>query len=425
MKRSLKKLYRRIYTGFSIKNNDSGFTLLELLIAILILAVVMVPMLNSFVVNARVNRKAKIKLRSTMIAQDIMEGLKGYSTDDIYKQFSGESDFRLIANTALDTPDKVSANTVIASVSAEGLQYTYYLKNLNYQGFNYDATVKIDGSPYKAAGGKTNISGDSISYNDIPLANISAMDSSYDGLFMSDNDEARKSMESDLVSKKSDALNCKINRTFDIILSENGVTSKGNKKQLAIVRVRYDAISENMVYTSSTREYTAYNNVDIADDGCTIRSLYFFYYPAYGSKYKDVINFINRDKMEVTLYVMKQKTTDPAVLSNLYTYELSYIPELYVAEEHGFQKTKVCTNIQYSLYDGSKLTTPTQAFYSSNGSPAKGAPLKIEENVVEKKSINRMFDAVVNVYEKGAADETPEFPKEKLLTTLDGTKINQ
>ena len=37
--------------------------------------------------------------------------------------------------------------------------------------------------------------------------------------------------------------------------------------------------------------------------------------------------------------------------------------------------------------------------------------------------VNRMFDAVVKVYEPGAA--AAGFPEDMVLTTLDSTKINQ
>ena len=57
-----------------IKSSDNnGFTLLEVLIAVMILAIVIVPMLHSFVSSHRINSKSKQYMRATTLAQDEME----------------------------------------------------------------------------------------------------------------------------------------------------------------------------------------------------------------------------------------------------------------------------------------------------------------------------------------------------------------
>ena len=175
----------------ALYRDRKGFTLVELLIAMIILVVALIPMLNSFAVNAKVNRKSKIKLRSTMIAQDIMEGIKGYSTKDIYKQFTGVSDFRLIENDGIVDPSThkvISANATV-SANADGLVAVYTMKDLEYQGQKYDAKLEIDGTNFTASGNRMSatISGSKIQPNSEDLVDMSIMDSSYDGIFMSDN----------------------------------------------------------------------------------------------------------------------------------------------------------------------------------------------------------------------------------------------
>lgn len=68
--------------------NNKGMSLVELLIAVVILAVIVVPLLHAFVTSSKVNAKAKSKLRQTAVAQDIMEGLKAYSVEDLVYQFN-------------------------------------------------------------------------------------------------------------------------------------------------------------------------------------------------------------------------------------------------------------------------------------------------------------------------------------------------
>lgn len=68
--------------------DNRGVSLVELLIAVVILAVIVVPLLRAFVMSARVNARSKTSLRETAMAQDIMEGLKAYTVEDLAYQFN-------------------------------------------------------------------------------------------------------------------------------------------------------------------------------------------------------------------------------------------------------------------------------------------------------------------------------------------------
>ena len=433
----------------SIKGDNAGFTLLELLIAVLILAVALVPMLNSFVVNARVTRKAKIKLRSTMIAQDIMEGLKGYTTEDVNRQMTGLDDLRLVDNESITDPAThkiISANVVL--VSYNGLNAEYGIKNMKYQGFDYDAKISLNGQNYTESANKANTtastSGNTVKImpNSEELAVIHDMNNNYDGLYMSDSYDVRKELflkqlrEGEPPVFKAN----KVNRTFTITLSNNGVTAIGGQKQIANVEVKYETVSSGSVTGSFIKNYTAYNNVDIVDDGCNIRNLYFFYYPAYSGEYDvdgygtkvniqftDNIIFTNYDSIPVSLYIVKQIPPDSEteVLSELYTKEMVYEPNIYIKEPASVgvlgRKTKVFSNLTKNLQDGSDLVNKAK-FHFGIGELTVTAEQLGADKMISQEAVNRLFDAVVSVYEKGSADEG--FPEERILTRLDSTKIN-
>ena len=449
MKGSDDIFFAKLNRKLSLKENNSGFTLLELLIAVLILAVAIIPMLNSFVVNARVTRKSKIKLRSTMIAQDIMEGLKGYTTEDVNRQITGADDLRIVDNPSITNPAThkiISANVVL--VSNNGLQASYGIKEMKYQGFDYDAKIDLNGAPYTESGNKTNTtvnpSGPPIPIkpNSDELAIIHDMNNNYDGLFMSDSYDVRRELflkelrEGEPPVFKAN----KVRRTFTIVLSNNGVTAIGGQKQLANVEVKYETISAGSVKDSFIKNYTAYNNVDIVDDGCKIRNLYFFYYPAYSGEYdvdglgnkvnityEDKIIFTNFDSIPVSFYIVKQIPPDSEtdVLAELYTKEMVYEPKIYIKEPASVgvlaRKTKVYSNLTTNLQDGSELVNKAKFFFGIGELAVTAAQIGAD-SMVSKEAVNRFFDAVVSVYEKGSADEG--FPEERLLTRLDSTKIN-
>lgn len=69
-------------------NRDAGFSLLELLIAVVILAIIVIPLLNLFLSSNRLNIKSRQTLRATTAAQDIMEGLKAYNIEELKAQFA-------------------------------------------------------------------------------------------------------------------------------------------------------------------------------------------------------------------------------------------------------------------------------------------------------------------------------------------------
>ena len=74
----------------SIKKSDNnGFTLIEVLVAVLVLAVVVVPLLHSFVSSHRINAKGKQYMRATTLAQDEMEVFEKEKIADLVDGSSG------------------------------------------------------------------------------------------------------------------------------------------------------------------------------------------------------------------------------------------------------------------------------------------------------------------------------------------------
>ena len=67
---------------------------MELVIAVAILGIVISPLIANFIQSAKLNRKSKISLNATNMAQDIMEGTSAYSAEEFIKMFQTGSNLK-------------------------------------------------------------------------------------------------------------------------------------------------------------------------------------------------------------------------------------------------------------------------------------------------------------------------------------------
>lgn len=154
-------------------NKDAGFSLLELLIAVVILAIIVIPLLNLFLSSNRLNIKSRQTLRATTAAQDIMEGLKAYNINEIKEQFKDPAsgfyviDSRLIKGGVAEEP---SLEVDPSGNPAKGL-YVFSMKDVTLQGSRFDAKIVVDGSSYMT-GSLTHKE----AFNDAALADARSID---------------------------------------------------------------------------------------------------------------------------------------------------------------------------------------------------------------------------------------------------------
>ncbi len=67
------------------KKKKSGLTLLEVVIAVALLAILLLPLMRSFVTSAKVNQRSREIMIATDVAQSLMEGISGKSYISVLK----------------------------------------------------------------------------------------------------------------------------------------------------------------------------------------------------------------------------------------------------------------------------------------------------------------------------------------------------
>lgn len=154
------------------ESGNAGFSLVELLIAVTILAIIVIPLLHMFVTSTRINVKSRQTLRATTVAQDIMEGLKAYTLEEVRTQFSLPDGS---ASSAYFTPtegfyvlnssmiqggvreitelekDRDAGGDPVNPSDPDNEIYYFGIENLKMQGGEYDALIKLDASTYTAS----------------------------------------------------------------------------------------------------------------------------------------------------------------------------------------------------------------------------------------------------------------------------------
>lgn len=90
------------------KGNNKGFSLIEIVIGIGMLAVIIIPILHTFITSAQLNRDSRQVMIQTEVAQTIMEGFAGKTFIDVKSSVSdlmNNTEGAISGNSALSTID--------------------------------------------------------------------------------------------------------------------------------------------------------------------------------------------------------------------------------------------------------------------------------------------------------------------------------
>lgn len=140
-----------------LNTDNKGFSIVELIVAVAILAAVFTPVLRSFTTAGITNAKAQTIQNGTSAAEKIMEEIKGSSIGEIYKEATDAPSPRkddILFLSGGDASDFLSGGSYTSDSSDyDNPPYVVIYKNVTAtQGKTYDIRVKIDAEPYDQAG---------------------------------------------------------------------------------------------------------------------------------------------------------------------------------------------------------------------------------------------------------------------------------
>jgi len=120
----------------SSRRDNRGLTLIELLVAILMLGLLVSPLLHAFVISASTATKARGVNETTNAATNLVEQIKGSNLDDV---LLGVAEGRLFSTSAELTDES----------DVENGKYVLTLENYGYNGRVYSGSLTLDASQYK------------------------------------------------------------------------------------------------------------------------------------------------------------------------------------------------------------------------------------------------------------------------------------
>lgn len=381
-----------------MRKDNKGFTLVELMIAVVILAIIVTPFLHSFLTVTKINNKSRRLFRTTTVAENVMEGLSGLKIETIVKQFydvdlneHGTVNPFIFSNICTQKGELVEAygdatNPGHPSVDASGRfeaqgdnVYYLYLDDVQEDNQTYDVRIKLDASVYRST--SANISS-SVMYNDQSDKNPEGYAYNEDFLFNVDKmDKTRdyvwvepEGLKTELVGPVKSALEYHYyanmgkhagkelqsdeyssqNYSTLMIITVDNYSGDGTVQVTfhltARVKCKYCAEAGAIDTTVAARDFN--NSYTLTNDSYTrLRNIYLFYYPDYNSKegdIRDTIHYIDyREEVDgkkpdpINLYIIKQIQPD---LTDLVSKEKSY--------QMDFTYFDTSDDFMNALYDG-------------------------------------------------------------------------
>lgn len=356
---------RKLSKHGKCKLNNRGMSLVEVLVAMVILSVVSIVFLRTFSYSTMLNQKAGAKQHALTLAQSLMEGFKAYDLDSINSQFAATNaaDFKLYSLDGSET---------------KGGDYAsgYWLKNIAFDESRYDVKIRLsEATPTE-----------STVVTRATLATGEDVNKYNDAIFVQDAAEQNKIYDEIIAGLTAAGMKASEIPTYATLdKTKLTITGRELKVEITANKVQVQSIYQYQVsgyefvkdddslgeynYSGSLSvSYDCYDNTATVGNNAELQKVYLYYYPAYKHSYNgvkecnsDAITINNASGRSIDVYVVKQKNS---VFS---------APQLVVCE--GDYSVAVSGNNDTILYHNLNTTlsgtgTPT---YSASGVTDKGA----------------------------------------------------
>lgn len=300
------------------KQLNKGFTLLEVLIAVIILAIVCIPVFSALATAARTTGKSKMKMLATNAAENIMEDIQTLSVEDAIKKYSlATMDLTSLNYTPEGKSQDASGNDLAYKIEVTD-QNDIFDEELNEAlGKSYKATVIIDPSNYTHTNAVNMSEYNAVSRN---TSAIYCMEAGLDDAackFFADLNKEYGADREDALNKSKDDFRSLLKREIRVDIEKKGTyvdtDGEAHDKVAVSLSVTYllaDSDNSPQIVPDNCESYRAisrqiFNNSTSEKD---LSAIFIMYDPFYTSAKNngDIIIVHNHDNIETDLYVIAQ-----------------------------------------------------------------------------------------------------------------------
>ncbi len=411
------------------KIGNQGFSLLELLVGIAMLAILTLPLLHSMLTSSNTNAKSREIHEETLAAQNVIEAMHTLPIDAIVTdvrafQTGTASNLGCLKDFAVSagfyTYDAAQGKyTAVADASSVALeQDTYFigLEDVTVAQSTYNAMVQLDASAFSQV-------------NQEAISMYSAMDAVFcqptdavggsSGTVLQNPDSlaaadfANTATSLSLQNVDASYFTHRMVRTIEIRMVQNGEDVVAETTYQYTTDYHYTVTETDIEGNSTTvaydtvltysREYTFYTGA-----AADFSKVYFFYEPNYntlnGSNY-DNITIYNQNGLPIAFFLVKQnKTGYTDGVSGGIDYDSNYQGNLKLKEPDMGQGTQAIATLYSNM--GVHLGTGETISNASTFRIYYGIRFyygTLSGTLVAKNAVNRLYGIHVDIYPDGVA----------------------
>ena len=439
--------------------DDRGFTLVELIVAIVILAIVFVPLLHAFVTGAQTEAKSRRYQSATAAAQNIIETVQAKPVDTLLQSggasayipdgYTATASFVKEARSDADVLTGYVSDRSDPSVSynktTNMLDYSgriVELDNLTVDKFNCKALINVVPD--------TAVNGTAVSVNnpadasiDMTAADVAALDEvnmscadKSGGVFTMEDIHRSLTRHANITSDYKDGKytvtivftysgTLTYSYTYDVTVTD----AEGNQSletRTGVKTVTFGS-STSSTFPTITEQISPISivapdetaAVQLKREGRAAYSLYVRFYAWYSPKlsgntlssieaidihnnYSTNIGTSSNNNLDFNLFLI-ESTSDTSTVSSFYQPIISY------HNQYDMNYARVFTNIKFNSFKN---------YWAIKVGGTTGVQKQIEGSLVEKKQIDRAYNITVKIFD---ADDDLVSAKPKV--TLTGTKL--
>lgn len=366
-------------------SKNGGFSLVELLVAVVILGIIVAPMLHAFVSGANTAARSRRAGDATLASQNIAETIEANSLSDLVKM----------------EDNNLYGGTVTSSTLNDRI---YDLTVTDMKAGNSTFNTRISFDP------KTDSTFNNI--NAVPMADYTNMDAVFAQTQSSESDPdkvVQNKFSIELASHTGAVPDAYPSRIITL-----DVTQTSDNKLMAELKYEYSfnyteqVVVDGKITTQSgvykdTESYSLFPQGFSMDNGA-VPGIYVMYNPMYSNKAPngDTIVINNNSDLNFKLFLVKQATAESAADSSK---ESAYKARIVLQRGSDKSQARVYSNAGQNLNNNTAIITVYYKIYEGNYSEAPNPVFDgaAPGDLVSKTARNRIYDVTIKIYK---ADDT-------------------